>query len=581
MASSTAQDRKTKTLPLQTHEVPHGTPGGDDEPFARVIHEGEIIDEDGPFTAGSGEPGSAWGARRPGQRTADRDRRHSERERQRNEAWDARRERENLPPSAPADLGLAADPATRLRWAVSAAGKTYMAEVERANLLAEKKTPRERASQLTGIHKSYVSMMVLSCLKPLSEGVTAKSLLSMVGMGSAMWMLSPNFRNQVGDFGDQMKEAISTKIDERRQSRIDKVITGAAEEQADGIPLSQKWQAKLDRAERAQRGGRDAFTAQSAAMTEVALTEATYIAMRKEGADVEGLRTTYASLLNTLYEQAHEDGVDASEVSRAARVVVGLRLVEEPELASIFGELAHGQFTKSAPREVRISGTGETARVWTGEFESRLGQQVRSGSFGLRVPMDAAGHQAAMADTMTADMISLTRQQGADGLNMGVVGYAAAWGLKDRPDYTHMAAMDNHLGERLRTSGLMLSTMNADGISAAEQQRIYSNAYVDAMENVRALYPEVEEEWAVRFGTNWRENMRSFVSDPESYMGANTAWNPARESAPAWEAGPTHPSTKYRNARINQNYVATNTGGTTGLGSDSSDFRDEGFDLGG
>lgn len=590
MASSTAQDRKTKVLPIQTREVPHGDPAGTDEPFARVIHEGEIIDEDGPFAAGPGNADQARGSRRPGQRSTDRDRRRSEREHQRNQAWDARRERENLPPSAVAGPAQSrgveqpADPAARMRLAVEAAGRAYMEALRQADILSAKKTPRERASQLTGIHKSYVSMMVLNCLKPLSEGFTAKSVLTVVGMGSAMWMLSPNFRDQVGDFGNQMKETISAKIDERRRSQIDKVISGAAEQKAQGKLLSQQWQSKLERAERAQRGGRDAFTAQSAGMTEVALTENAYAAMRQDGADVEAIRLAHASMLNTLYDQAHEDGVDAGEIARATRVVVGLRLVEEPELACVFGELAHGQFAKSDPREVRISGTDETAWVWTGEYESRLGQKVQSGSFSVRGPMDANQHQAAIADTMTADMVSLTRQLGADGLNMGVVSYAAAWGLKDRRDYTNMSSMDNHLGERLRTSGLMLATMHSDGISPAEQQRIYSNAYVDAMENVSALYPEVEQEWAAKFGANWRENMRSFVSDPQSYMGANSVWEQAGqagEPASAREAGPARPSSKYRNARINQNYIATAKTGVAGMGSDPSDFRDQGFDMGG
>lgn len=588
MASSTAQDRKTKTLPLQTHEVPRDEPSGADEPFARVVHEGEIIEEDGPFTGTPGEPKLQRGSRRPGQRTADRDRdrRRSERERQRNEAWDARRERENLPPSAPAEptgdgLDKSADPATRLRRAVEAAGRNYMAEVARAELLTEKKTPKERASQLTGIHKSYVSLMVLNCVKPLAQELSAKSLLNVVGMGAALWMLSPNFRDVVGDYGTQMRETITAKIDERRQSRIDKVITGAAGREAAGEPLSQKWQARKDRAERADRGGRDAYTAQSAGMTEVALAENAYAAMRLPGADVEGIAASYDSLLNQLYEQAHEDGLDASEVATAARVVVGLRLTEEPELASVFRELSHGQFAKSDPREVRISGTNDTARVWTGEFESRLGQRIQAGSFALREPMDANDHQGAIADTMAGDMIALTRQHGVDGLNMGVVGYAAAWGLKDRPDYGHLMGMDNALGARLRTSQLMMSSMVQDGISPAEQQRVYSNAYVDAMETVSSIYPEVEQEWAAKFGTNWRENMRTFVGDPQSYMDNAAAWEPAPDASNAREAGPARPSSTYSNARINQNYISTSTGGVTGFGSDSSDFRDGDFDLGG
>ncbi|MET3172868.1 UNVERIFIED_ORG: hypothetical protein ABIB52_000696 [Arthrobacter sp. UYCu721] len=587
MATSTDQDRKKKSLPLQTHEVPL------DQQFEGEVIDGEIIEEDGPTAADHGEPKKQRSPGQPGKRRA-------EREQERSQAREGRRSSQK--PS---------DPVSRLRQEVDEAGRKYMAELRRSDILTAKKTPKERSSQLTGIHKGYVSMMVLSCIQPLSEGINAKSVLSMVGMGSAMWALSPNFRNQVGDFGAQMKETITAKIDERRQSAIDKVLSRTADQAEAGKPLSQKWQEKLERAERAVRGGRDAYTAQSAGMTEVALTENAYAAMRVEGADVDEIRDTHFSMLKTLYEQAHEDGVEASEVATAARMVVGLRLEEEPELASVFGELSHGQFAKSDPREVRISGTGELAHVWTGEFESRLGQKIEAGSFGLRAPMDADQHQAAIADTMAADMISLTRQHGADGLNLGVVGYASAWGLRDRPDFDGMTAMDNPLGERLRTSRVMLNAMDSDNISSSEQQRIYSNAYVDAMENVSALYPEVEQEWAVKFGANWRENMRDFVSNPNSYMGQQGGESAASadqqgewKPAPAWEAGPagqdgysrdndsTQPSQqptntaaqtarKYRNARINQNYIQTSKTGVTGLGSDSSDFRDQDFEMGG
>lgn len=526
MAGSTDQDSRRKTLPLQTHEAPQGGQG--------------------------------------------------------------RRKRESPASSAPAagaragrDQQRLSDPASQLRREVDEAGRKYMEVLRKSDILAAKKTPKERASQLTGIHKAYVSMMVLSCLQPLEEGINAKSALSVVGMGSAMWMLSPNFRDQVGDFGEQMKETIVKKIDERRQGQIENTINSAHAKTEDGTPLSRRWQSKLEHAEQAARGGRDAYTAQSAGMTEVALTENAYAAMRVEGADVDAIRDAHTSMIEDLYAQAHEDGVEASEVATAARVVVGLRLTEEPELASVFGELSHGQFARSDPREVRISGTGETAHVWTGEFESRLGQKIEAGSFGLRDPMDADGHQAAIADTMTADMIALTRQYGVDGLNMGVVSYAAAWGLKDRPDYGGMLTMDNRLGERLRTSRVMMNTMDADSISPSAQQQIYSNAYVDALENVRGIYPEVEQEWAAKFGEDWRENMRDFVSNPQSYMDRQSDGQPAPagyEAPQAWEAGPAR---KYRNARINQNYIETAKTGVLGLGSDSSDYRDQDFDMGG
>jgi len=570
MASTTAQGRKSRTLPLQTHEAPREGEAGRDEPFGRTVLEGEIVEEDGPFTSG--------GPRRSAQGNEGRVRRGSERARRREEAWDARRSEAGKAPVVPP---APADPSAALKAAVTAAGKSYMADFVRADLLKKGKTQEQRRAELSGIHKSYVSMMVLSCLQPLGEGINAQSVLSMVGMGTAMWMLSPNFRTQVGHFRDQMKDAVTAKIEERRESGLDKVISTAAKKGADGKPLSQRWQDRLDRAERAKRGGREAYTAQSAGMTEVALGESAYQAMRQEGADVDAILTSYKSFMGTLYEQAHEDGIDAEEIARASRVIIGLRMVEEPELAAVFGELGHGQFAKSAPREVRISGTGEIRHVWSGEFESRLGQKIEAGSFEPRLPMDAAKHQAAIAETMAGDMIALTAQGGADGLNTGVVSYAAAWGLRARPDFDALSSANTPLGERLRASSLMLASMHADGISPEEQQRIYSNAYVDAMETISARYPEVEEEWGAKFGTNWRENMRSFVGDPHSFMGAGDVNDPSPQASSAWEAGPAQPSAKYRNARINQNYIATAKTGLTGFGSDSSDYRDGGFDLGG
>lgn len=546
MASNTDQGRRTRTLPIQTHEAP------------REVLTGEIVEDEAPTTPeGAGQRSQA--------RT--RSRRNRTSRRSTGPAGTTPIIERHQPPM---------DPAARLRREVDAAGRRYMETVRKSDILAPGKTPKQRSSQLTGVHKGYVSMMVLSCLQPLSEQISAKSILSVVGMGSALWALSPNFRLQMGEFRDKMQEAVSAKIEGRRQSQMDQ----ASAKLQSGDQLSEKWRAKL---ERVSRGGRDPFTANSAAMTEVALTENAYAAMRQEGADVEGIRFEHEELLKTLYQHAHEDGVGAEEVAAAARVVVGLRLNDEPELASVFQGLAHGQFAKSDPREVRIAGTEDTAWVWTGEFESRLGQQVESGSFELRGPMTPEQHQAAMADTMTADMVSLIRRQGADGLNVGVVSYAAAWGLKDRPEFEDMLAMDNPLGERLLTSQRMLDTMSADGITSSEQQQVYSNAYVDAMQYVGTLYPEVEQEWGEKFGGNWREAMRDFVSNPQSYMDDRSEWDQeqAQEGTAAREAGPARPSAKYRNSRINQNYIETAKTGMTGFGSDPSDFRDPDFDMGG
>ncbi|WP_026534631.1 hypothetical protein [Arthrobacter sp. H14] len=608
MATITDQDRKKKTLPLQTYEIPQ------DEQFDGEVIDGEILEDGDPVQSSRAEPGPGKqkpaGSKKSGERTASPGDRRRQQRKQSDQQRKQQRSQTADPLGSTSTRKTADTPTSKLRHEVDDAGKRFMEEVRKADILAAKKTSKERNLQLTGIHKGYVSMMVLSCIQPLSQGVNPQSVMSVVGMGSAMWMMSPNFRNQVGDFAESMKETITSKIDERRQSQIDKVMITVGAKGEAGQRLSQKWKNKLERAERAERGDRDAYTAQSAGMTEVALTENAYAAMRVEGADVSAIADNHFSMLKDLYAHAYDDGVEAHEVATSARMVVGQRLGEEPELASVFDELSHGQFTKSDPREVRLSGTDETVQVWTGEFESRLGQPIEAGSFGVRQPMDGGQHQKAISETITGDMIALTSDHGVDGLNMGVVGYASAWGLKERPDYDGMLAMDNPLGERLRTSRIMLNTMNSDNISSSEQQRIYSNAYVDALDNISLLYPEIEQEWAVKFGANWRENMRDFVSNPQHFMGGPGGESAAEgedtwEAGSAWEAGPAgdgkensttgqsqaqpqqpgnpaaEAARKHRNARINQNYNETAKTGVHGLGSDASDFRDQDFELGG
>ena len=589
MASSTGTDQKTRKLPLRTYAVPPGT----DQPTSEVF-DGEIVDED---VESAGErPKGRRKTRQPRAHDRREPRQPGEGERRRSAAWDARREREGLAPSAP----VQEPPATalsRLKRETDAAGRSYMRALERSDILTAKKTPKERVSQLSGVHKGYASMMVLACIQPLKDGVSSKSVLNAVGMGTAMWVLSPDFRHQVGDLAFQMRDSIKTRIHERRESKVDKVFSKTAKKTKNGKPLSEKWQRRLESAQ-THRRGRIAFTAESAGMTQVGLAENAFAAMRAPGADAEEIRTTYDSLIKTMYEQAGQDGIEPEEIATAVRSVVGARLAEEPELATVFTELAHAQFTKSDPREVLMTGTGEVASVWSGEFESRLGQKVESGSFGLRAPMTADQHQAAISETITGDMITMTRSGGAEGLNVSMVSYAAAWGLRDRPGYPRMLRMDNPLGERLRSSRLMMATMTTDGISADEQQRIYSNAYVDAMETISALHPDTEEEWAARFGANWRDSMREFVSNPESYFSEEEEEAEAFSEPPfqssAWAAGPgtgdtreaeqrtsTRTARRYRSARINQNYIESSETGLTGLGSDSSDHRDPGFDLGG
>lgn len=543
------------------------------------------------------------------QRAQARSERREARDAKRGAAWDARLETEGRAPQREKNLAqkaqAAGTPVSRLRRDVSAAGDTYMENVRKSDLLKKKQTPKERRSQLTGMHKGYTSMMMMACVQPLSQGLSGESLMSTLGMSASMWMLSPNFRNQVKDSVDDVRDSITKKIKAREKSNIDNRRGPEGD-----TPLSAKWQRRLDKVERMERGDRDLFTAESAGMTEVALTENAYYAMREEGADIDLIRDNHAATMTDLYTLAAEDGVGAEDIARNARLFVGQRLEDEPELAGVFTELSHGQYVKGDPQEVREAGTNNTRTQWLGNYESRLGHTVTTGSFALREPMSAEQHQMSVADTMAGDLIKLSRDHGADGLSMGMSSYMAGWGIKDHPGYEKLSAANSPLGERLRAADTMRATMTADGISPADQQAIYTGAYVDAMTVMGDRDPALIEEWNQRYGADWKNNMDTFMTkakadgqdkdkatatdgqgehdgefvdlgesegvEPEDGTEGPGATEPAEDSAQSAAKA----ARKYRNARVNQNYNESAPTGLTGLGSDNSDYRDEGFEMG-
>jgi hypothetical protein len=325
-------------------------------------------------------------------------------------------------------------------------------------------------------------------------------------MGASMWLMSPNFRTQlgsiVGDVGDVIRDKIDgrgAKKDAKAQGKFEKLASKGRADQ-----LSDRWQRRLDKIEHAERGHRLPFTAQSAAMTEVALAEAAYTDMRRPGADLRVIRDRYESALSALYEYAEDDGIDREDVSRSMRVIVGQRLEREPELASVFRELGHSRFAKSEPREVYINGTTETATVWTGDFvDSYAGRTISSGSFSLRPVMGVNEHRLSSAETLAADLCSAsTVAQMNDTLSQYVVAASAA----RYPDVVEEIT-DPSTRRRFSKARTMFTSMQADGLTPDEQHFAYSAAYIDAIEVAQRLKPELSAEWVAQYGENWRERV--------------------------------------------------------------------------
>lgn len=427
------------------------------------------------------------------------------------------------------------DPLAKLKLDTVRAGEQYMDSLRRSGILATGQTQATQRKQLSDMHQVYASMMVLQCVEPLQQGLSAQNIVSALGMGASMWLLSPNFRVQVGNFAGQVGDVIREKIQDREskkdakaQSRFERLAS-----RGKGDQLAGKWQRRLDRVEHAERGHRLPFTAQSAAMTEVALAEAAYADMRRPGADRAAIQERYQSALSTLYGYVDDDGIGREDVSRSMRVIVGQRLEHDPSLASVFSELGHGRYTKSEPREVFINGTTDTATVWTGDFvDSYEGRTIVSGSFRLRPVMGVDEHRVLSSETIAADLVSAkTPQEMNDTLSQ----YLVAASVGEYPDVVD--ELENQAARaRFGKVRSMFATMQADGLTADQQHFAYGSAYVDAVEIAHRLKPELSAAWVAQYGENWRERVAEDIGHYKD-MGA---------AAEREKRGPAEPSAGQR-----------------------------------
>lgn len=407
------------------------------------------------------------------------------------------------------------DPLAQLRLDTEAANATYMKSLAQSRILHKSVSKPERKTQMSELHQTYASMMVVQCMQPLRNGASAESVMSVIGMGASMWLLSPNFREQVGNSASDMMDAISHRLDKRvrTEAKIMKQGNKAEEKLANGKPFlrAKTWQKRLDKMQHAQRGYREPFTAQSAAMTEVGLAEAAYAEMRRPNADVESIQTNHEEALSALYNYAAEDGIERSEISDQMRVIVGQRIERDPQVASVFNELGHGLYVKSKPREVIIAGTTQKVMAWTGDYDQAFaGNKITGGSFSVRPPMTPTEHRARVAQTMSGELASA---KSLDELNTVLSNYMVGASTGKYPEAVDLIEDPVAQGQMGRARSMFVS-MQGDGLSEEETRFAYSAGYIDAMALAGRSNPDLAAAWAEKYGENWKatvaEDIRKF-----------------------------------------------------------------------
>ncbi|MGW0881388.1 hypothetical protein [Streptomyces sp. NPDC002671] len=446
----------------------------------------------------------------------------------------------------------------KLRAETRLAGEKYMASLRDSKLLVPGFNDEERAQELGVMHHVYMQMMMQSCLKPLSRGVNANSIVQAVGMVMAMRMLAPDFKKEMDSYLQPFKDKIQERIDTRTRGMIASAESGIAHRQRifKNVPsdarrerligstdprdhLTKKWRKRFDAMQHRERGHREMFTPDSAAMTEVALMENAFWKMREPGADAGLIRDSYRAMRKRLHEQMSEDGLERQEVVQRARMIIGERMEYEPELRTMFNGVAHGRIVKAPAHEERIAGSDRVRTVWSGEFDDQLGQRLpEDGMFTLRRPMDADAHQVQLAETMKTSMLDALGRGDQEGYGGNMLGYLVGFAAQKQGLDT--SGLPDMLQHRLDQSEVMIASMDIDGLSPEEQQRVYSNAYVDAMEAVNEKYPELEAELKRSLGENWQQTLQTAVDDPGGFFEKQRLKPRSRPTGPSSEreAGP-------------------------------------------
>lgn len=414
------------------------------------------------------------------------------------------------------------DPIAILKIQTQREQMKFMSSVRKSGIVADGQSKPTQRRKLSDLQRAYSSMMVLHCLSPLQQGVSGTNVMSVVGMGSMMTLLSPNFRAQVGEYVNQIGPMISNAIDrkvegrtieqgEKARDRLAKLQDRKGLDRDDVRGLAgRKLRKRLDRIERMERGHRDAFTEQSAALAHVGIVQSAYDEMRAPGADKKAIKDRYASAMSALYGYVEDDGLEQSAVERNVRVITGQLIERDPEAASCFTELAHGQFIKSEPREFYLPGQTEPTKLWTGDFtDSFGGKTVKSGAFSLREPMDAYEHRVAASKAIYGEMLS---SQTVDEFNGVVEQYLVASAVRQYPEAVEQTT-DPLARTRMSRARSMFSSMADDGLGDDERKLAYLGAYMDAMSTMSETHPEIGQMWAERFGENWHERMSEMVND--------------------------------------------------------------------
>lgn len=430
-----------------------------------------------------------------------------------------------------------------LSRAVKSAGARYMDSVKRRGFFASLIPKPQAYQEMSELHRAYCGVMGYTALAPLKEGFSAHSVVKSLSTAATMWALSPEFRSYVGESAqgslNSLGSAVDSAIEKRRNAAWEKKSNVVGDKVARGENISDRWVKRLEKL-KSKAEGRSMFTAESAAMTEVALMEDLYVNLRDPevlGDDPEGMRAAmterYTYLTDKLYQDAQRDGLSVDEVQAASRKLIGIRVMNDPSKITMYQELSQGQYYRTPAQPVKDA-HGKTQMVWDGQFTNDLGEQATTGMFRVREPVSAEQHQVDMADRMAADLgMSGTPKE----LNERLLSYMVGSSEALSAEGMRLAPPERRV--QFQRAQMMHTNMTEDGLSDEDQREAYASAFVEAIGDLPRVNPELAKAWNREYGSvQLLQDMGRMARDEQAlrahFISATSRKNP-EQASPEYE----------------------------------------------
>ena len=392
-------------------------------------------------------------------------------------------------PPDPADDQAVIDEAKRRRTAATEGYAKSVKDQMRdpANRAAE---PGQRAQQIMGAHDHYAQLMVLNCVKPLTQNVGPREMVESVTAVAVLWALSPKVQDLVKTHEDKIKQTLrSFRKDKLAEDSKTPLGSSKAEMEAAENKAKREDVKLRKRTDQTLAPGYEVFDVDGAATTLLAMDEALYENVR-DGDDYVQAKASHDQTVDMMLAGWQKQGLSPGEIKAQVWRKIGQQAAIDPSVASRYWHTFRGDLRPSA-RGVDGSWDGK----WVTADGTRLDPEA-SALFVVRMPLDPDQHLIQMSSMIEADLQTASRR-GPEALREVLIGHRSAWELRDqhitgaRPgSATSKTSPDGDARAAVGRAQAGLMAMTDDAIHPELRQAVAAGAVTRAYEKFAADHPE-------------------------------------------------------------------------------------------